>query len=121
MAVVSMCSIDAEYPEDSGCDFLQPLLRMVRWGHFHERSLLRQFPREISEEACGYERVRLRGLKLAYPNPSKGDYTEEYQAYYHEELIKQLFTRPFIWATHVWNMFDFAADSEPRRRGRHES
>ena len=36
---------------------------------------------------------------------------EEYQAYYHEELIKQLFTRPYIWATHVWNMFDFAADS----------
>ena len=44
-------------------------------------------------------------------NPEQGDYTEEYQAYYHEELIKQLFTRPFIWATHVWNMFDFAADA----------
>ena len=44
-------------------------------------------------------------------NPTQGDYTEEYQAYYHEELIKQLFTRKYIWATHVWNMFDFGADA----------
>jgi len=43
--------------------------------------------------------------------PTQGDYTEEYQAYYHEELIKQLFTRKFMWATHVWNMFDFGADA----------
>ena len=44
-------------------------------------------------------------------NPKQGDYTEEYQAYYHEELIKQLFTRKYLWATHVWNMFDFGADT----------
>ena len=44
-------------------------------------------------------------------DPKQGDYTEEYQAYYHEELIKQLFTRKFMWATHVWNMFDFGADA----------
>ena len=44
-------------------------------------------------------------------DPRQGDYTEEYQAYYHEELIKQLFTRPYLWATHVWNMFDFGADA----------
>ena len=44
-------------------------------------------------------------------NPRQGDYTEEYQAFYHEELIKQLFTRKYMWATHVWNMFDFGADA----------
>ena len=44
-------------------------------------------------------------------DPQQGDYTEEYQAYYHEELIKQLFTRKYLWATHVWNMFDFGADA----------
>ena len=44
-------------------------------------------------------------------NPTQGDYTEEYQAYYHEELIRQLFTRKYMWATHVWNMFDFGADA----------
>ena len=44
-------------------------------------------------------------------NPVQGDYTEEYQAYYHEQLIKQLFSRKYLWATHVWNMFDFGADA----------
>ena len=44
-------------------------------------------------------------------DPRQGDYTEEYQAYYHEELIRQLFTRKYLWATHVWNMFDFGADA----------
>lgn len=44
-------------------------------------------------------------------NPTQGDYTEEYQAYYHEELIKQFFSRKYMWATHVWNMFDFGADA----------
>ena len=43
-------------------------------------------------------------------DPRQGDYTEEYQAYYHEELIRQFFTRKYLWATHVWNMFDFGAD-----------
>ena len=44
-------------------------------------------------------------------DPRQGDYTEDYQAYYHEELIKQLYTRKYMWATHVWNMFDFGADA----------
>ncbi|MBQ7034451.1 MAG: glycoside hydrolase family 2 protein [Clostridia bacterium] len=44
-------------------------------------------------------------------DPMQGDYTEEYQAYYHEELIKQFFSRKYLWATHVWNMFDFGADA----------
>ena len=44
-------------------------------------------------------------------SPVQGDYTEEYQAYYHEELIRQLFSRKYLWATHVWNMFDFGADN----------
>ena len=44
-------------------------------------------------------------------DPVQGDYTEEYQAYYHEELIKQFFSRKYMWATHVWNIFDFGADA----------
>ncbi|MBO6154400.1 MAG: glycoside hydrolase family 2 protein [Lachnospiraceae bacterium] len=43
-------------------------------------------------------------------NPEKGDYTETYQCVYHEHILKCINERPFLWATHVWNMFDFAAD-----------
>ena len=43
-------------------------------------------------------------------NPKMQDYTEDYQAYYHEQMIKTFATRPFLWSTHVWNMFDFGSD-----------
>ena len=42
--------------------------------------------------------------------PEKGDYTEEYQCLYHEHILKLIEERPWLWATHVWNLFDFAAD-----------
>ena len=42
--------------------------------------------------------------------PEKGDYTESYQAVYHEHILKMIEDRPWLWATHVWNLFDFAAD-----------
>ncbi len=42
--------------------------------------------------------------------PEKGDYTEQYQAAYHEHMLKLLSQRPYIWVSHVWNMFDFGAD-----------
>ena len=43
-------------------------------------------------------------------HPEKGDYTEGYQCIYHEHMVRMIASRPWIWATHVWNMFDFAAD-----------
>ena len=61
-------------------------------------------PIGISEYGC-------EALNWHTSNPTQGDYTEEYQAYYHEELIKQIAERPYLWATHVWNMFDFGADT----------
>ena len=42
--------------------------------------------------------------------PEKGDWTESYQAVYHEHMLEMWKDRPYIWAIHVWNMFDFAAD-----------
>lgn len=43
--------------------------------------------------------------------PKRGDNTEEYQAKYHEYMAKFFAEREYFWATHVWNMFDFAADA----------
>lgn len=42
--------------------------------------------------------------------PEKGDYTESYQTVYHEHMLQMIEKRPWLWATHVWNLFDFAAD-----------
>ena len=44
-------------------------------------------------------------------NPKGGDYSEEFQAVYHEHMAKIIEERPWLWATHVWNMFDFGCDA----------
>ncbi len=41
------------------------------------------------------------------PEPKCKDYSEDYQALYHEHMAKVLDERPWIWSSHVWNMFDF--------------
>lgn len=52
--------------------------------------------------------------------PAQGDYTEEYQAYYHEHYVKALTERKWLWGSYVWNMFDFgsAIRNEGGVRGR---
>lgn len=54
------------------------------------------------------------------PDPACKDYSEEYQALYHEHMAKVLHERPWIWSSHVWNMFDFgcAARNEGGVAGR---
>lgn len=49
-------------------------------------------------------------LKYHNDNPQMQDYSEEYQAYYHEKMLETFESRPYLWSTHVWNMFDFASD-----------
>jgi beta-galactosidase len=44
-------------------------------------------------------------------HPRRGDHSEEYQCVYHEYMLRFFDRHPYLWATHVWNMFDFAADA----------
>ena len=69
------------------------------------------FHKEFPHIPIGVSEYGCEALDWHSSKPQQGDYTEEYQAYYHEELIKQLFTREYLWATYVWNMFDFGADA----------
>ncbi len=50
-------------------------------------------------------------LKWHTAEPDNHDYTEEYANYYHQEMLKTFAQRPYLWATHQWNCFDFAADA----------
>ena len=52
--------------------------------------------------------------------PECKDYTEEYQALYHAHMAQVFEDRPWVWAYHVWNMFDFgcAARNEGGVSGR---
>ncbi len=111
IAVVSMCDINNEYIQ---------IPDVVSYNHYFgwyggDTSMngpwLDTFHKQFPNIPIGMSEYGCEALNWHTSNPVQGDYTEEYQAYYHEELIKQLFTRKYIWATHVWNMFDFGADA----------
>ena len=60
----------------------------------------------------GYSEYGAEGMpNLHSTHPHRGDHTEEYQAKYHEYMLHCFKRHPWMWATHVWNMFDFAADA----------
>ncbi len=67
--------------------------------HFHE----------VHPEIClGLSEYGCEGIITYHgPNPACKDYSEEYQALYHEHMAKVLDERPWMWSSHVWNMFDF--------------
>ena len=111
MAVVSMCSMDSEYVR---------IPDTVSYNHYFgwyggDTSMngpwFDKFHAKYPNQPIGCSEYGCEALNWHTSDPKQGDYTEEYQAYYHEELIKQLFTRKYMWATHVWNMFDFGADA----------
>ena len=111
IAVVSMCDIHDPYIQ---------IPDVVSFNHYFgwyggDTSMngpwFDNFHKEYPHIPVGVSEYGCEALNWHTSNPKQGDYTEEYQSYYHEELIKQLFTRPYIWATHVWNMFDFGADA----------
>ena len=111
IAAVSMCKIDDPYIQ---------IPDVVSYNHYFgwyggETDMngpwFDNFHKTHPNIPIGCSEYGCEALNWHTSDPRQGDYTEEYQAYYHEELIKQLYTRPFMWSTHVWNMFDFGADA----------
>lgn len=111
MAAVSMCPTDSPYLE---------IPDAVSYNHYFgwyggdtdmNGPWFDKFHAQHPTLPIGCSEYGCEALNWHSDTPQQGDYTEEYQAHYHEELIKQFFSRPYIWATHVWNMFDFGADA----------
>lgn len=79
------------------------------------------FHRRHPELCVGVSEYGCEGIITYHgPNPACKDYSEEYQALYHEYMAKMLNERPWIWSSYVWNMFDFgcAARNEGGMAGR---
>ena len=111
MAVLTMCSPDKELVHISDILSYNHYFgwyggKVDMYGPWFD-----DFHKKYPDKAIGISEYGCEALNWHSSNPEQGDYTEEYQAYYHEELIKQIADRPYLWATHVWNMFDFAADA----------
>ena len=66
------------------------------------------FPRK----PLGFSEYGAEGMpNLHTEHPKRGDNSEEYQLLCHYKIYRALEKRPYLWATHLWNMFDFAADA----------
>ncbi len=111
IASISMCSMDEEYIH---------IPDVVSYNHYfgwYGGNLedygpwFDQFHEKYPNTPIGVSEYGCEALNWHNSKPESGDYSEEYQAVYHESLIRQLFTRKYLWATHVWNMFDFGADA----------
>ena len=111
MAVLTMCNMDEE---------IVHITDIVSYNHYFGwyggnvnmyGPWFDEFHKKYPDRAIGMSEYGCEALNWHSSKPVQGDYTEEYQAYYHEELIKMISKRPYLWATHVWNMFDFAADA----------
>lgn len=110
MAIVSSCPIDAEYIN---------IPDVVSWNHYFgwyggsvdmNGPWFDNFHAKWPNKAVGISEYGCEALNWHTSTPESGDYSEEYQAYYHEEMIKVIDARPWLWATHVWNMYDFGCD-----------
>ena len=111
VACISMCDMDEKYVHISD---------VVSYNHYfgwyggkldEYGTWFDKFHEKYPTTPIGCSEYGCEALNWHNSNPESGDYTEEYQAIYHESLIRQLFTRKYIWSTHVWNMFDFGADA----------
>ena len=111
VAAVTMAEIDSEYVQ---------MPDLISYNHYFgwyggttdmNGPWFDDFHKKYPNRCIGISEYGCEALNWHTSKPTQGDYTEEYQSFYHEELIKQIIERPYLWATHVWNMFDFAADA----------
>ncbi len=78
---------------------------MADFGPWLDRfhALRGQLPLGISEYGVDAN------LALHSEAPAVKDYSEEYQALWHETVYPQIAARPWLWGSFVWNMFDFSS------------
>ncbi|MBR5475118.1 MAG: glycoside hydrolase family 2 protein [Lachnospiraceae bacterium] len=111
IACISMCGIDEEYVHIPDVVSYNHYFGWYGGSHDEYGPWFDAFHKKYPNTPIGVSEYGCEALNWHNSNPESGDYSEEYQAIYHESVIRQLFSRKYIWATHVWNMFDFGADA----------
>lgn len=78
---------------------------------FHLGMRLNRFRRKYKNIPLGLSEYGAEGMpNLHAAKPKRLDNTEDYQTLYHEKTMKWINKNQWLWATHVWNMFDFGSD-----------
>ena len=121
MAAVTMCPADS--PLNSVTDILG-YNHYFGWyvGTFRDLDKWMKNWREVApdKKLCLSEYGAEGIIKYQNSTPVPGDYSESYQAVYHENYIERIAAADWLWGSYVWNMFDFgsAARNEGGVRGR---
>ena len=112
MAQVSMTPMDSEHNE---------ITDVVSYNHYFgwyvgdvedNGPWLDKFHEMYPDKCLGVSEYGAENILMWHTaEPDNHDYTEEYANYYHQEMLKTFAARPYLWATHQWNCFDFAADA----------
>ena len=112
MAQVSMTPMDSEHNE---------ITDVVSYNHYFgwyvgdvedNGPWLDKFHELYPDKCLGVSEYGAENILMWHTaEPDNHDYTEEYANYYHQEMLKTFAARPYLWATHQWNCFDFAADA----------
>lgn len=112
MAQVSLLSMDSKHNQ---------ITDVVSYNHYfgwyggtfnQNEEWLDAFHAKYPNRPLGISEYGAEGIITYHSDdPKCRDYTEEYQALYHEHMAKIISERPYLWATHIWNMFDFGCDA----------
>ncbi|MDE6641521.1 MAG: glycoside hydrolase family 2 protein [Acetatifactor sp.] len=110
MAHVSMLPPDSEL---HGITDVEGYNHYFGWygGSFEKNETwLDEFHENHPEICLGFSEYGTEGIITRQTDhPMCRDYSERYQAEYHEHMARILSERPFLWCAYVWNMFDFGS------------
>lgn len=108
MAHVSMLPMDSPL---HGITDVESYNHYFGWygGDYNENEKwLDTFHEKYPDICLGLSEYGAEGIITYQPDlPQCRDYSEGYQAEYHEHMARILMERPYLWSSHVWNMFDF--------------
>lgn len=121
MAAVTMCPVTSE---------LNSVTDIIGYNHYYGwyvgtyRDLdnwLEKWRKTAPDKKLCLSEYGAEGItRYQNSHPVPGDYSESYQAVYHENYMERIAAADWMWGSYVWNMFDFgsAARNEGGVRGR---
>ena len=121
MAHVSMLPMDSELHGITDVESYNHYFGWYGGSYEKNEAWLDEFHEKHPEICLGLSEYGAEGIITWQPDePKCRDYSESYQAEYHEHMARILMERPYLWSTYVWNMFDFgcAARNEGGTAGR---
>lgn len=101
---------------DSQLNFITDMVGYNRYSGWYEgemedyEAFFDGFHRDNPQVALGLSEYGVDcSVTLHADRPKRKDYSEEFQALFHETVWPMVEKRPYMWGSFVWNMFDFGS------------